>query len=64
MISSHDIILEIDASDHVFEIMILQRDDDEILYFIIFYNQKFNIIKLNYEIYDKKIFIIIEIMNK
>jgi hypothetical protein len=57
-------ILEIDSSDHAFEAIISQYNDDEILYFIVFYSRKFNAVELNYEIYDKKMLIIIKIMDK
>ena len=40
-----------------------QRDSDDMLYFIIFFNRKFNDIEFNYEIYDKEMLVIVEIMN-
>ena len=39
--------------------MFLQHDDDEILHSIIFYNKNFNLVEINYYIYDKKLLIII-----
>ena len=61
--SSLEIILEINISNYIMKKIMFQWDLNDILYFIIFFNRKFNDIKLNYEIYNKKILIIIKIMN-
>ena len=39
--------------------MFSQYNDDKILYLMIFYNKSFNLIKINYHIYNKKLLIII-----
>ena len=36
-----------------------QYDDDEVLHLMIFYNKSFNLIEINYYIYNKKLLIII-----
>ena len=53
-------ILEADSSDHAQENMLLQYDKNNILWSIMYFLWKLNAIKLNYEIYDKKLFIIIQ----
>ena len=35
--------------------MFLQHNDDEILHLMIFYNKSFNLVEINYHIYDKKL---------
>ena len=47
-------------SNYIDEDIVSQYDNDEILYSYIFFNRKFMIIEFNYEIYNKKIFIIID----
>ena len=39
--------------------MLSQHNDDEVLHSMIFYNKSFNLVKINYHIYDKKLLIII-----
>ena len=39
--------------------MLSQYDDDKVLYSMIFYNKSFNLIEINYHIYNKKLLIII-----
>ena len=62
--SSLEIMLETDISNRVMEKIIFQRDSDDMLHLIIFFNRKFNDIELNYEIFDKKMLVIVEIMNR
>ena len=58
-------VLETDASDYTISVVISQRDSESgKLHPITFHSWKFNSAELNYEIYDKEILIIIEIMNK
>jgi len=57
---SYSIILEINISNYIDRDIISQYDNKRILYSYIFFNWKFMIIKFNYEIYNKKIFIIID----
>ena len=53
------IILKIDSSDYVNAKVLFQYDDEEILHFVIFYSRNMISIECNYEIYDKKLLIII-----
>ena len=56
-------MLKTNISNYIIEKIMFQRNSNDILYFIIFFNRKFNNIKFNYEIYNKEILIIIEIIN-
>ena len=53
------IVLKIDFSNYVNAKMLSQYDDEEVLHFVIFYNRNLILIECNYEIYDKKLLIII-----
>ena len=52
-------MLKIDSSDWVTDEVFSQHDDDGVLHPIAFYNKSFNLVKINYHIYDKKLLIII-----
>ena len=56
---NRDFILKIDFFDYVNEDVLSQYDDEEILHLVTFYNKNMNSTKCNYEIYDKKLLIII-----
>ena len=60
---SLEIMLKTDASNRVMRKVMFQRDLDDLLHLIIFFNRKFNDIEFNYEIYDKEMLVIAEIMN-
>ena len=53
------IVLKIDSSNYVNAKMLSQYDDEEILHLVIFYSWNLISIECNYEIYDKKLLIII-----
>ena len=53
-------ILKIDFSNYVNKNVLYQYNDDELLHFVVFYNKNMLLIKCNYEIYDKKLFVIIK----
>ena len=53
------IILEIDSSNWCLNEVLFQYDDDEVFHSMIFFNKKMISIECNYEIYDKKLLIII-----
>ena len=57
---SLEIMLKTNASDHVMKEIISQWNSDDMLHLIIFFNRKFNDVKFNYEIYNKKILVIIK----
>ena len=57
-------MLKTNASNRAMKEAISQRDPDDMLHLIVFFSRKFNDIEFNYEIYDKKMLIIIEIMNR
>jgi hypothetical protein len=60
---SLDVIVETDASDRAMGGVISQRGSNDLLHLIIFFSRKFNGAELNYEIYDKEMLIIVEIMD-
>ena len=53
------IILKIDFSDYVNAEVLSQYDDEEILHSVVFYNRNMISVECNYEIYDKKLLVII-----
>jgi len=52
-------VLETDSSDHALESVLLQYDENDVLCSVIYFSQKLNAAELNYEIYDKKLLVII-----
>ncbi len=52
-------MIEIDASNYVFEDILFQYDDNEILYSVAYFSKKHNSVECNYEIYDKELMIIV-----
>jgi len=52
-------VIEIDALNYVFENILFQYDENEILHSITYFSKKHNSVKCNYEIYDKKLMIIV-----
>ena len=52
-------ILEINSFDYVNEGILLQYNDEGVLYSIIFYNKNLTLIECSYQIYDKKLLVII-----
>ncbi len=57
--SDHKIMIEINASNYVFENILSQYDENKILRSIIYFSKKHNSVKCNYEIYNKKLMIIV-----
>jgi len=53
-------ILEADSSDHAQESMLSQYDKNDVLWLITYFSQKLNAAESNYEIYDKKLLVIIQ----
>ena len=52
-------ILKADSSDHAQESVLSQYDKNNILWSITYFSWKLNVIKSNYEIYDKELLAII-----
>ena len=61
---SLDVIVETDASDRAMGGAISQRGPDGLLHPIAFFSRKFNGAELNYEIYDKEMLAIVEVMDR
>ena len=53
------IILKIDVFDYINDEMFFQYDDEKVFHFVTFFNKNMMSIECNYEIYDKKLLIII-----
>ena len=62
--SDHKIVIKINISDYVSENILSQYNENKILYLIIYFSKKYNSIKYNYEIYNKKLIIIIHVFEK
>ena len=62
--SNHKIMIKIDVSNFVFEDILSQYDENNILHSIIYFSKKHNSIKYNYEIYDKELMIIVRAFEK
>ena len=58
--SNFECIFKTDLSDHAQENVFLQYDKNNILQSIMYFSQKLNVIESNYEIYDKKLLVIIQ----
>ncbi len=61
---NHKIIIKIDASNYVFEDIFSQYDEKRVLYLIVYFFKKHNLIKCNYKIYDKKLITIVRAFKK
>ncbi len=57
--SDHKIVIEINALNYVFENILSQYDENEILHSVAYFSKKHNSIECNYKIYDKKLMIIV-----
>ncbi len=62
--SDHKIVIEINALNYVFENILFQYDENEILHSVAYFSKKHNSVKCNYEIYDKKLMIIVYAFKK
>jgi len=56
---TREAILEIDSFDYVNDKVLSQYDDEDVLHSIVFYSKNMSSAECNYEIYDKKLLIII-----
>jgi len=52
-------VIEINASNYVFKDIFFQYDENEILHSLTYFLKKHNSVEYNYEIYDKKLMIIV-----
>ncbi len=58
---TYETILEINSFNYVNDEVLSQYDDEEILHLMIFYSKNMSSAECNYEIYDKKLLIIIQV---
>ncbi len=56
---TYDFILEINSFNYVNDEVLFQYDDEDVLHSIVFYSKNMSSTECNYEIYDKKLLIII-----
>ncbi len=62
--SDHKIVIEINASNYMFEDIFFQYDENEILHSVAYFLKKHNSVECNYEIYDKELMIIVRTFEK
>jgi len=55
----YKIVIEIDASNYIFEDILFQYNKDEVLYLVVYFFKKHNLIECNYKIYNKKFITIV-----
>jgi len=58
------IVLEINFLNYVNNKVLSQYNNEENFYFVIFYNKNLLLTKCNYEIYNKKLLIIVRCLEK
>ena len=57
--SDLECLLEVNSSDHAQKDVLSQYNKNDMLYLIVFFSQKLNAAESNYEIYNKKLLVII-----
>jgi len=62
--SDYKIVIEINALNYVFKDILSQYNENEILYSVAYFSKKHNSVKCNYEIYNKKLMIIVYTFKK
>ena len=56
--------MKTDASDYVSEGILSQYDENDVLHSVVYFFKKYSLVKCNYEIYNKKLMIIIHIFEE
>ena len=62
--SNHKIVIEINVSNYVFKDILFQYDENEIFHSVAYFSKKHNSVECNYEIYNKKLMIIVYAFEK
>jgi len=57
-------VIEIDALNYVFKDIFFQYNENKILYLVVYFLKKHNLVECNYEIYNKKLMIIVYAFKK
>ena len=60
----YKIVIKTDISDYMFKGILSQYNKDRVLYSVIYFLKKHNLVKCNYKIYNKKLIIIIHAFKK
>ena len=60
----YKIVIKTDVSDYIFEDILSQYNEDEVLHSIIYFSKKHNLTECNYKIYNKKFIIIIYVFKE
>ena len=61
---NHKIVIKINVLNYVFEDILFQYNEDEVLHSVIYFLKKHNSAECNYKIYNKKFMIIIYVFEK
>ena len=61
---NHKIVIEINALNYMFKNILSQYDENKILHSVAYFSKKHNSVECNYEIYDKKLMIIVYTFKK
>ncbi len=62
--SDHKIVIEINVSNYMFEDILSQYDENEILHSVTYFSKKHNSVECNYKIYNKELMIIVHAFEK
>jgi len=57
-------VIEINVSNYVFKDILFQYDENEIFHSVAYFSKKHNSVECNYEIYNKKLMIIVYAFEK
>ena len=60
----YKIVIETDASDYVSENILSQYNEEGVFHSVVYFSKKHNSAECNYEIYDKKLMIIVCVFEK
>jgi len=55
----HKIVIKIDTSNYIFKDIFFQYNKKEVLYLVVYFFKKHNLIECNYKIYNKKLITIV-----
>ena len=56
--------VEIDLLDFILKVQLLQRYKDKIQYLVVYYSRKLILVKLNYNIYNKELLVVVAVLKE